>query len=513
MKNILTKIAYSFIALSAILLSCKKDTLNIDNPNTLTATQFWKTEADAQSGLNAAYTMFYKPGIWSRWIYFRLDLTSDEGWSQSPWIELGDWTRFQYVNYDFWEGNVNTFRDTYKAIFRCNQVLDNIENIPFADNNKKEQIKAQAKFLRALHYYYAALLWENVPLVLVTSKPDDMPQQNTLQEVWAQVEKDLTEAAPALPAKWDDASVGRPTKGAVMGFLARTYMQQHKWTEAKTALDYFFTGEGRGMYGLVSNFKDNFTHYNENNTESVFEIQFSDANIGGGDGDDPNQGMGNNREQFFAPRGIGWSDGQARHWMVDEFKKERTIDGKLDPRLQSTLFYKEITQDFGDKIYGRDWQWGDDEAWFRKYQRDYYRNTEDYYAQVNNRLIRYADILLLYAEVLNEQGQTASAYQYVDQVRARATLNKLEVVHPEIGNDKAKFKERLKMERELELCGESVRWADLKRWGDLDSQAAVDKVAQRDPDFKNFVVGKHIRLPLPQQEVNNNTNLKQNPGY
>jgi hypothetical protein len=496
---------------SLFLSSCKKDLLNIENPNTLTEDQFWKSETDAEKGINAAYAMFYKPGVWSRWIYFRLDLTSDEGFSNSPWIELGDWTRFQYINYNFWEGNVQTWRDTYKAIFRCNQVLANVPEIDF-DQTKKDQILAQAKFLRGLYYYYAAILWENVPLVLDPSKPDDLPNAGTLAEVWVQVEKDLTEAAAVLPVEWDDANVGRATKGAAMAYLSRTLMQQHKWPEAKTALDYFFTGEGNGKYDLIADFKDNFRHTNENNIESVFEIQFSDANKGG-DGDDPNQNMGSNRAQFFAPRGIGWSDGQARFWLVDEFKKEKTVGDEIDSRLRYTLFYPQLEDDFGDKIYGRSWEWNAGEAWFRKYSRDYYRDNEDYFEQNNFRLVRFADILLMYAEVLNELDQTADAAQYVDKVRARSSMAPLATAHPTALLSKDQFRDRLKTERVLELCGESVRWADLKRWGDLDTQAGVSQVAQRDPDFNNFVVGKHIRLPLPQVEVLNNPNLTQNNQY
>lgn len=492
--------------------SCNNDILNVDNPNTITTGQFWKTEDDAHRGVNAIYAMFYKNGGFNRWIYFRLDLTSDEGFSKSPWIELGDWTRFQYVNYNFWEGNVNTWRDCYKAIFRCNQVLAYVPDIPFANQQDKDRLLAQAKFLRGFYYYYLALLWENVPIILEPSKPDDLPQQNTLEEVWQQVEKDLTEAAAVLPPQWNDPNVGRPTKGAALALLGKTYMQQHKWQQAKEAFDYLVTGEGKSYYDLVANFRDNFTEMNENNKESVFEIQFSSVNKGG-EGEGPQSNMGSNRQQFFAPRGIGWSDGQARNWMVNEFKKEKTKDGKLDERLRWTLFYANLEEDFGDKTYGRDWEWNEDEAWFRKYQRDYERNNEDYYSGVNFRVIRFADVLLMYAEALNEIGNTADAYPYVNRVRARANLNTLEAAHPEIGNDKDKFRERLKIERELELCGESVRWADLKRWGDLDSQEAVDKVAARDPDFENFVVGKSIRLPLPQIEVENNTNLSQNPGY
>lgn len=511
MKKILYKLSFCVMALLA-LSSCKKELLNVENPNVITEDQFWKTEDDAQQGINAAYAMFYKTGLWPRWIYFRLDLTSDEGFSKSPWIELADWTRFQYVNYNFAEGNTATWRDIYKAVFRVNQVLANVPAIEFADPVKKERILAQAKFLRGFHYYYAALLWENVPIVLEPSKPDDLPEQATLAQVWAQVEKDLTEAAAVLPVEWDNANVGRATKGAAMAYLARTYMQQHKWAEAKTALEYFFTGAGAGKYDLVANWRDNFMHTTENNKESVFEIQFSDANKGG-EGETPDANMGTHRAQFFAPRSIGWSDGQARYWMVNEFKKEKTVDGKLDQRLRYSLFYPALEADFGDKVYGRSWQWDADEAWFRKYARDYYRNNEDYYSQNNFRLVRFADILLLYAEVLNELDQTAAAVPYVDRVRQRVGMAPLATAYPAAVAGKDAFRERLKMERVLELSGESVRWADLKRWGDLETAAKVAVVAARDADFNNFIVGKHIRLPLPQVEVQNNPKLVQNPQY
>lgn len=509
MKNILS---ICIIAVALMMVSsCNKDLLNQDNPNTLTVEQFWKTETDAQKGINAVYQMFYQPGGWSRWMYFRLDLTSDEGFSKSPWIELADWTRFQYINYNFWEGNVNTYRDTYKAIFRCNQVLTYVPDIQFGDEAKKAQILAQAKFLRAFYYYYAALLWENFPIVTTIQQPTDMPVQSTLAEVWAQIEKDLTEASADLPAQWTGNEIGRATKGAAQALLGKAYMQQHKWNEAKTAFDYLVIGEGKAYYDLVD-YKENFRAENENNRESVFEIQFSDANKTA-EGDGPNSNMGNNRAQFFAPRSIGWSDGQARTWVISEFKKEKTVDGGIDQRLRYTLLYPELETDFGDKIYGRSWAWDGDEAWFRKYSRDYMRNNEDYFSQVNNRVIRFADVLLLYAEALNEIGQTADAYQYVNRVRQRVNLAELASAYPDLGLNKNLFRERLKIERTLELFGESLRWADLKRWGDLDNQVSVNKVAERDPDFRNFVVGKNIRLPLPQVEIENNTNLVQNANY
>lgn len=505
-------IIYSILLGSLLFFnSCNEEELDLTNPNALTTDQFWLSPGDAEKGVNSIYAMFYKDGLWARWMYFRLDLTSDEGFSKSPWIELADWTRFNYVNYNFWEGNSVTYRDTYKAIFRCNQVLANVPNIEFTDEARKQSILAEAKFLRALHYFYAAELWENLPKVLEPSSPTDLPVQWGRDEIFAQVETDLNEAFDALPVSWDDNNTGRPTKGAAKGMLAKLYMQQHRWNDAKTAMDYIINGQGV-TYSLVANYKDNFTDVNENNEESVFEIQFGNQRLGGTD-EGATAAVSGNRAQFFAPRGIGWSDGQARHWVVDLFKEEPNLDGGIDERLRHTVFYAELEADFGDLTYNRHWEWDADEAFFRKGQRDYYRNNEDYYSQVNYRLIRYADILLMYAEALNELGQTAQAYQYVDMVRARANMAPLATAHPEIGNNHDLFLARLKKERVLELCGESVRWLDLKRWGDLETQAGIDGIKARDVDFNNFVVGKSIRMPLPLSEVQNNPNLTQNAGY
>tara|TARA_R110002050_G_scaffold261556_1_gene401559 strand:+ start:8119 stop:9684 length:1566 start_codon:yes stop_codon:yes gene_type:complete len=509
-KIIIISIFLSFVFITT---SCNKEELDLSNPNALTTGQFWKTPQDAELGVNSIYAMFYKDGLWTRWMHFRLELTSDIGQSDSPWLELADWTRFNYVNYNFWEGNVNTWRDTYKAVFRANQVLEYVPNIEFNDDNRKKQILAEAKFLRALHYYYAAILWENVPLVLKPSNTSDLPEQNTLEEVFSQIEKDLNEAFVDLPSSWPSDQVGRPTKGAAQGFLAKAYMQQRKWVDAKNALDYLMTGEG-AIYDLVPEFKDNFTHYNENNTESIFEIQYAreDSRLGGS-GESADAAVSLQRSQFFAPRGIGWSDGEACYWLVDEFKKEKDLSNNYDIRLRHSLFYQDLTTDFGDLVYNRNWQWGSNEAWFRKYQRDYYRDNEDYFCEINFRMIRFSDVLLRYAEVLNELDQTSEAYQYVDRVRARVNLGPLATAYPAIGNNKTLFLERLKMERVLELSGECVRWEDLKRWGDLDNQASVDEIALRDPAFSNFVVGKSSRLPIPQVDVDNNPNLNQNPKY
>lgn len=134
--------------------------------------------------------------------------------------------------------------------------------------------------------------------------------------------------------------------------------------------------------------------------------------------------------------------------------------------------------------------------------------------------MRYADILMNYAECLVETGTNpADAAVYVDKVRERAGLAQLKDSQwKDCLNSKDAFIKRLQMERTLELCFEGWRWADLKRWGLLDTEAGIEELEKRDRDFKNFVVGKHRRLPIPRDEVdvstvNGEIHLNQNPGY
>ncbi|CAN5894946.1 hypothetical protein BH24BAC1_BH24BAC1_29560 [soil metagenome] len=139
------------------------------------------------------------------------------------------------------------------------------------------------------------------------------------------------------------------------------------------------------------------------------------------------------------------------------------------------------------------------------------RTGEGFRSANNYRFIRYADVLLMYAETLNNLGRTADAYQYVSRVRQRAGLAPLSVAKP--GLTQAQFQTQMEHERVTELAGEGHRWNDLARWGYFESQAKVDVLKQRDPAFSTFAVGTHHLLPLPQRDVDINPNLTQNDGY
>jgi hypothetical protein len=150
-------------------------------------------------------------------------------------------------------------------------------------------------------------------------------------------------------------------------------------------------------------------------------------------------------------------------------------------------------------------------VWFNKFLNEETQTGEGFRSQNNYRFIRYADVLLMYAEVLNELGRTAESYQYVDRVRQRAGLSPLTLVKP--GLDQVAFRQQIEHERITELSGEGHRWNDIVRFGYLKDQQGIDRLAQRDPAFNNFIIGRHEFMPIPLRELDINPNLDQNPSY
>ncbi|SEM13020.1 Starch-binding associating with outer membrane [Chitinophaga rupis] len=512
------------VSATAVMLMAAgcKSKLDIANPNTPAITNFWKTAKDAQDGVNSLYSTYHRVGLCRNQFFISM-VRTDEGYSTSPNPTLvNNFDKFIITDYNLWETRT-VWQDCYIGINRANQVLDNVPSIEM-DEAVKQQLLGEAKFMRALFYYNLAQWWGNVPLQLKTSLPDDHPATSTQAQVWAQIEKDLTEAAPALPIAYNDSNKGRATRGAAYALLGKAFMQERKYQDAANAFQWFFTGEGNGVYSLVANYRDNFVITKENNSESVFEYQFAVNPTDNHDDDtDPNNqdrlNYGSSIPPFFAPRPIGFTDGQARRWVVHEFLTERTTTNQRDPRLAASFIYDSTDERGPDYtlVYGKTFSslgYSSDpsavpnthDVYFRKLLNDFTDNGESFHSGNNYRYIRFADVLLLYAEALNALSRSAEAYKYVDMVRERAGLQKLSVVKP--GLSGATFLAQLKHERVTELSGEGHRWEDLVRWGDLGPQ-----LAQRDAGFANFQVGKHELLPIPQQDLDVNPNLEQNPGW
>ncbi|RYY45578.1 MAG: RagB/SusD family nutrient uptake outer membrane protein [Chitinophagaceae bacterium] len=515
MKTFLKYLLAATVGLSAV--SCKKSLdLDIENPNRVDESNFWKTGTDALQGVNAVYANFQKNGApYSRWLPFYMDARSDDGYSTSGWPELRSVVAMNITDYSF-EVQRDTWDHHWRGVFRANQVLAYVPAIQM-DETLKSRILGEAKFLRAVYYYNLISIWGNIPLILQPSQPQDKPSQATQEQVWAQIEKDLTEAAATLPNSYTGDDLGRATKGAAYGYLGRAHMQQKEWQQAADALAWLITGPGASIYGLVPNYYDNFKEATENNMESVFEVQFKQRPENGCD-DCPSSNYGTSRSPFFAPPGNGFNDVNMHRWVTREFLKETTATGARDPRLAVTALYDSTdargpnftlvygvtfaSKNFDPDIINR--------VWYRKYLNDYrFLNNEfELFNNGNNfRALRYADVLLLYAEALNNLNRTPEAYQYVNRVRRRAGLADLAA-----GMNQTQFQQQIEHERITELTGESVRWNDLLRWGYFEDQAKLNLLKARDPEFNNFILGRKY-TPIPQREIDINPNLVQNPGW
>ena len=498
---------------SSLLLatSCQKDLLDKTNPNAPTTDQFWKTQDDAVKGVYACYSGVQQYGCYDHCYHF-ITARSDESYSQSPFVDLALITRFIqndnnfFISFDAWF-------DYYRTIFRTNQVLTHVPDIQM-DATLKARLLAEARFVRALSYFDLDSFYGNVPLVITESTVSTRTPQGTQAQVEAQVIADLTAAIPDLPLTYSGVDKGRATKGAAQALLAKMYMQQHKYTEASAL---FTTIIGSGVYSLVPNYLDNFTETNENNSESLFEVQYTSTPLDVGQGQDiASASEGYDRPNFFGPPIYSYSDVQPRRWLLDVYTDSTvtlaagsTTKHLIDPRRDISI----VSSINPDQFYGKTFAqlgYNPSQQYWRKYLNDRTRTTpENFTSGINFRVIRYADVLLLQAEALNELGQTSAAVPLVNQVRQRVNLAPLAVAN----FTQNTLRLQMRNERAREFAGEGTRWFDINRWGLLDDQAGINDLVTRDVDFNSFVLGKSKLLPIPQADIDLDPNLKQNPGY
>ena len=504
----------------AVATSCvdNEDLLQVD-PNVETAASFWKTDQDAIEGVNAAYGSLLTDGSYMRSTPLLLDLKADDTRSNSPWGAMYNVGRFNSNPTDpaiyGW-----AFETYYQGIYRANQVLTNVPNIAFEDAALKNRILGQAYFLRGLYFFHAVNMFKKVPLPTEVAL---YTPQKTEAEGWAQVIADFKAAADLLPTTYDGISgldggqKGRATKGAALGYLGKAYLFTKDFANAKTTFKQVID---LGVYSLVSNYRDNFTTANENNSESLFEVQFS-RDAGGVDlgwGGAPASGWGKTsaRAITYAPRAFGWTDVQPSWTLFNEFQQEKTKTGTVDPRLDATIFYNKPG---GMQLYGKDFATfyatspADlNDIFCRKYQNSdgQFADEYDWRSGINERLLRYADILLMYAECLNETGDTPGAYTYIQMVRNRANLPDLATTKP--GMTQAQMRDQIGHERFLEFPLEGHRFDDIRRWGWLQDATKLAWLKTRDVEFNSYAPGREY-FPIPQLEMDNNPGTVQNDSY
>jgi hypothetical protein len=552
-----------FLALLALTfgITACDDALDVTNPNQQTTYDFGDSESELKEAIIACYNRIRLEGTFARVGYTMDAVRGDEVWNSSQ-----QW----YLEYD----NLNSpgtieigdewiWRDCYHVVNRTNFVLSKVDGVSMSEASYN-QIKGQALFLRSLAYYELATYYQNVPLFTNYSDYADISTMyaanSTQDEVFDQIEADLTLAMQILPSRdaGGEWAKGRATSGAAAGYLARTLMFRHKYTEAYDILKDIIAGD-YGHYELSDDYGDNFREgaVYENNSESLFEVQFMDYGTGGTDQEwtpvniSSQATQGHAVESNYASQQLGsWGDLAGSPWLYNLFRAENCTDGRLDPRLYWTLvtyepeydsYTDQITDAYpnGDPrcntVYQQDItvspvsntaQGGVSIAKFTNARNNIYNSiTTGLHCGVNLRLMRYSDVLLRAAECENElNGPTQIAIDYINEVRRRVALEDLELA--DFPTADALFEQIANVERPKEFGCENGRGIDLLRWGffydenrlqqlvehgyyKLDGTASTEALTAETASASSFqyYYKGHEYFPIFQSTLNANPNL------
>jgi hypothetical protein len=503
------KIICFILPLFLLLGACSEAFLEETNPTQITTNEFWETEEDLESAVASVYNAmvldyygYYGPRSWFVHEGKTENFTVRNDIRQA--YDIG-----MFLN-DISNGYTeNLYKGAYIGIFRANQAIQNGEAMEIDEDIKNELI-AEAKFLRGLNYFFLANDFGAVPIKTAVAETSDdyYMAKSSLEEVWNQVVSDLKAAEKYLPDTRDAYNKGRATRGAALAFLGRAYLYQDDYDNTIIVLKEIVDQEDVFVYGLQPDYAELFDGEHENGVEGVFELQFSDE---GGNKhwlsstDDPSVLTRSTFvAEWHAPGEVGgWFEMQPTKVLLDSFLVEPTSDGNYDPRALATIAWDYS----GCVFYQREFSstWGTDEIWLRKNQNWWNANETDnsYKSELNEFGMRYADVLLMLAEAYTMKGQVAEAAPLVHRIRERVKLtNKLTEM---LAYSQAQMMAEIRHQRNLEFAREALHWYDLRRWGLLEQTIKNAK----QPGYQNYI-SKFEYYPIPEDELNNNPNMTQN---
>ena len=393
----------------------------------------------------------------------------------------------------------------FNFIAKCNTALDQIANNTeiIATEAQKKQAEAEARFLRGYAYFNMVRLFGRVPLIdkVLTVNQLNVPQ-STPTQLYAFIEDDLKFAAANLPVSWDAKFIGRPTAGSANGILAKVYLTQQKWSLAMMAANLVMSG---GQYNLTTPYNTIFGEAGENSKESVFEVQATaSASVQTANGVQSTQFQGV-RDGGVWNLGFGFN--------VPNSNLEAAYETG-DPRLERTFLRRSTATTTYKTVYGENTA----TTWINPvYNHKVYVNPSfraKYGSNsgwwMNLRILRYADVVLMYAEAANELGGSANitlAQTALNSVRARARNGNSALLPNVTTTVSSELREAIRRERRVELAMEYDRFFDLVRWGiSQDAMTAAGKV--------NFNASRDNLLPIPQTQIDLSKGvLTPNPGY
>jgi len=476
--------------------SCN-DFLNQDPKSDYSAATFYQTQSDFQYAIAGVYSA--QEGLYNGLTYFRMMiLRADEA-------DIGSRPSYDDNISLFTDGDTGNYllgawRSLWTMIYRCNAILDQIDAGTFSDAKMQSYIKGETLTLRAWAYYTLAISFGGMPLIDKVTTVNDTKsiKRSTQEETLAFAATDYKAAIDLLPESWSGSNLGRITKYAAMGGLARLYMFQSKFSDADTYLKQIISS---GKYSFESNYVNCFNEANENKNERVWEVQFSTGGTGVGQGLSGSflpEGATVSKE--LLPVGSGAS---ARMQLAPEFLAayEKGDLRKDISTIDNIPVYGTIT----GYTYIRKWL----------YYSNVPVNTNDW--GINLPIIRYTDVLMMHAECMNEAGYQANgeAFNIINKVRSRAGLPALTSATV---SSQAAFRTALQKERRIEFAFEGLRWFDLVRWGIAkDTMNAFFSNADEGGGTYSFGTDNHrLIFAIPSEEISrygDESIMWQNPGY
>lgn len=485
------KLKYNLIAIALLGFSFSSCSDFLEqNPQTdLSENDFYKTADDILSAVNGVYSSLQEGDIYGNWYVFG-EIPSDNTRNQLSG-SVTTQNEFDQFYIDTQNSMIaNFWKAAYKVINRTNTILGRIDGIEI-NTELANRYKLECKFIRALMYFNLVRVYGDVPLVLkeisISESYDILrePKEN----VYNQIIADLKEAQD-LPVSYSTAEDGRATQGAAKALLANVYMTLHKYAEAETILAEIINS---GRYSLLENtpgslnidgYKNVFSPVNHNSEEGIFEIQF----LKGG------YGEGSNYANNFAPENSGTNvvavGGTGGNNIPEMDIYNAYEEGDLRRDFSMSLGYY-------DNRKNNEWV---ESRYVCKFMDVPYQNND---ASNNYPVIRYADVILMYAEALNQNGKTAEACKYLNMTRRRGFGYQTTETSPVDlqTTDKAQFALMVEQERRVELAFENHRWFDLIRTG-----RAVEVMRS-----KGFSLNEtNLICPIPQKQIDVNPKLTQN---
>ena len=467
-----------------IYISCKDSFLERAPLNEASDVTFYQTESDAIAAINSIYDIMQYGRMWK----FEISVignryNNDLGIIPRPTQFPADYQATNGRRLSMWE-------NFYIGINRANIALERIPPIDM-DETLKARLLGEAKFLRGFYYFKLATFFEDVPVRLEPTTLENLPMAKSPKaEVIAQVRQDLTEAAATLPerSEQDPIDLGRITRGAAIGMLGKVELYQQNFAEAA---QHFQTVIESQEYDITNQeYSAQFLAGGDNSPESIFEVQHA---VSGG-------GWNNNNEGSWMSGWNSSSQASVNFGFGNGFQPNDDFVNAVEPGDERGVF---ILVNEGDDYFGVPFESSRSATGYglRKYvfPKEFEQQSGD--SEVNFHIMRYADLLLMYAEALNEanNGPTAEAYEAVNMVRTRAGLADLPT-----GLSQEDFFRTLVQERRVELFLEAHRTWDLIRWG-LAGEVLTPT--------NGFIVGRHERLPIPQTELDTNPLMEQHPAY